>query len=103
MNDKCYKVIISSMAADMLISHSRFIANVNEKAAMQFVEEFYKKTRSLEDFPERNSFILDPMISEGKYRKLIIYKRYLLIYQIKGEIVYVDALLDCRQHYKWLL
>ena len=35
--------------------------------------------------------------------KLIILKRYLLIYQIRDENVYVDALLDCRQEYKWLL
>lgn len=103
MNDKFYKVIISSMAADMLITHSRFIANVSEKAALQFVEEFNKATKSLEEFPERNPLVYDPMIPEGKYRKLAIFKRYLLIYQIKGESVYVDALLDCRQDYKWLI
>lgn len=103
MNDKLYKVIISSMAADMLISHSRFIASVSEKAATEFVEEFYKKTKSLENFPERNPFIFDPMIPEGKYRKIVILKRYVLIYQIKGENVYVDAILDCRQDYKWVL
>lgn len=103
MNDKYYKVIISSSAADMLIYHSRFIANVSEKAAMQFIEEFNKKTKSLEKFPERNPYIIDSLIPEGKYRKIVIFKRYLLIYQIKGENVYVDALVDCRQDYKWLL
>lgn len=103
MNDKLYKVIITSEAADMLISHSRFIANVSEKAAMQFVKEFNNKTKSLEIFPERNPLVFDSMIPEGKYRKHVISKRYLLIYQIKGEYVYVDALLDCRQDYKWLL
>ncbi|MDD4089299.1 MAG: type II toxin-antitoxin system RelE/ParE family toxin [Tissierellia bacterium] len=103
MNDKLYKVRITSEATDMLISHSRFIANVSEKAAMQFVKEFYNKTNSLEIFPERNPLIFDPMIPEGKYRKLVIFKRYLIIYQIKDEYVYVDALLDCRQDYNWLL
>lgn len=103
MRDKLYKVIITSTASDMLISHSRFIANVSEKAAMHFVEEFNKKTSTLEKFPERNPYIIDPLIPEGKYRKLVFLKRYLLIYQIKDENVYVDALLDCRQNYNWLL
>ena len=103
MNDKLYKVRITSEATDMLISHSRFIANVSEKAAMQFIEEFNKKASTLEKFPERNPYIIAPLIPEGKYRKLVFLKRYLLIYQIKGENVYVDALLDCRQNYNWLL
>jgi hypothetical protein len=30
-------------------------------------------------------------------------KRYLLIYQIKGDTVYVDYVVDCRQDYGWLL
>lgn len=103
MNDKSYNVIISHTAADMLITHTRFIANVSEKAAMQFVEEFNNKTKSLEKFPERNPLVIDSMIPVGKYRKLVIMKRYLLIYQIKDENVYVDALLDCRQDFNWLL
>ena len=103
MSDKLYKVIITPKAAEMLIFHSRFIANVSEKAAVQFIKEFNQKAKSLEQFPERNPYVIDPMIQEGKYRKLTILKRYLLVYQIKDENIYVDALLDCRQDYKWLL
>ncbi len=87
----------------MLITHTRFIANVSEKAAKQFIEEFNNKTKSLEQFPERNPLVIAPIIPEAKYRKLVIQRRYLLIYQIKGENVYVDALLDCRQDFRWLL
>lgn len=53
MSDKLYKVIITHKATEMLISHSRFIANVNEKAAMQFIKEFNQKAKSLEQFPEK--------------------------------------------------
>lgn len=45
----------------------------------------------------------DPMIPAGKYHKLLLAKRYLLIYQVKGSSIYVDAVADCRQDYKWLL
>ena len=34
---------------------------------------------------------------------IIVTKRYLLIYQIKDNTVYVDYVPDCRQDYKWLL
>lgn len=103
MKDNLYKIIISHKTADMLVSHSRFIANISEKAAIDFVDEFYEKVKSLERFPERNPLIIDPTIAEGKYRKLVLSKRYLLVYQIKGDFVYIDALLDCRQDYNWLL
>lgn len=87
----------------MINNYRVFIVNVNEKAAMQFIKEFNQKAKSLEQFPERNPYVIDPMIQEGKYHKIVIMKRYLLVYQIKDENVYVDALLDCRQDYKWLL
>ncbi len=99
---KKYKVIISDEAAQMLVSHSRFLAQVSEKAALDLVAEFSAKAKALEEFPERNPRLTDPYIAAGKYRKLLMGKRYLLIYQIKGETVYVDYVVDCRQDYVWL-
>jgi len=89
--DKRYTVIISDEAAQMLVSHSRFLAQVSETAALRLINEFVEKARSLEIFPERNPWLADPLIPAGKYRKLLIAKRYLLIYQIKGQTVHVDA------------
>jgi plasmid stabilization system protein ParE len=100
---KIYKVIISDEAAQMLVSHSRFLAQVSEKAALDLIAEFSAKAKSLEEFPERNPWLSDPYIPAGKYRKLLMGKRYLLIYQIKGDTVYVDYVVDCRQDYGWLL
>ncbi len=100
---KKYTVIISDETTQMLISHSRFLAQVSETAAQKFIDEFNEKAKSLEEFPERNPGLSDPLIPAGKYRKLLMAKRYLLIYQIKGSTVYVDAVLDCRQDYRWLL
>jgi hypothetical protein len=42
------------------------------------------------------------MLPANKYRKLLVDKRYLLIYQIKDGTVYIDYILDCRQDYGWL-
>jgi len=30
-------------------------------------------------------------------------KHYMLIYQVKSDVVYVDCVVDCRQDYRWLL
>lgn len=101
--DKTYGVIISDDAARMLVSHARFAASVNEDAAQRLIEEFEEKTKSLETFPEGNPWLDDPLIAKRTYRKLLFAKRYLLLYQLKGSTVYMDAVVDCRQDYGWLL
>ena len=100
---KNYTVVISDEAARMLVSHARFLAQVSEEAALRFIGEFNQKVKSLEKFQERNPELFDPMIPKGKYRKLLTAKRYILVYQVKGSAVLVDAVVDCRQDYGWLL
>ena len=101
--NKLFTVVVSKEATQMLVSHARFLAQVSEVAALQLIEDFQSKAKSLEQFPERNPGVIDPLITPGKYRKLLLEKRYLLIYQIKGSVVYVDAVVDTRQDYGWLL
>ncbi len=100
---KPYTVVISDEAAQMLVSHARFLAQVSEKASLRLVNEFYEKAESLEQLPERNPWLADPLIPTGRYRKLLFAKRYLLIYQIKKSTVLVEAVVDTRQEYGWLL
>lgn len=101
--DKKFLVIISDKASEMLVSHARFLAQVSENAAQKLIEDFMDSAKSLEKFPEQNPWLSDPALPINKYRKLLIYKKYLLIYQIKGNKVYVDYVVDCRQNYNWLL
>lgn len=100
---KHYDVIISERAADMLIQHVRFIAKVSPEAADKLRTEIIEASRSLQRLPERNLELYDSMLPTNKYRKMIISKRYLLVYQIKAETVYIDYILDCRQDYQWLI
>jgi hypothetical protein len=101
--NKRYDVVISGEATQMLVSHARFLAQVSEPAALRLIEVFREKVKSLEQLPERNPGLTDPLIPSGKYRKLLLEKRYLLVYQIKKGTVYVDAVVDARQDYGWLL
>lgn len=101
--DKEYTVIVSDEAGQMSVSHSRFLAQVSESAAFELITEFEHKAKSLKKFPQRNPWLSDSLVPAGKYRKLLIAKRYLLAYQVKGNTVYIDAVVDCRQDYNWLL
>lgn len=87
----------------MLIAHARFLAQVSETAALRLVSEFKINAQSLESMPERCAWLSDPMLPEHKYKKLLFEKRYLIVFQIKEHIVYIDAVVDCRQDYRWLL
>jgi hypothetical protein len=98
-----FTVIISNQAAEMLVYHARFLANVSENAAKRLIGEFEKTAKSLEIMPTRCPWLNDPLLPEHKYRKLLFDKRYLLIFQIRGKTVYIDAVVDCRQDYAWLL
>ena len=103
IENRKYIVIISERASEMLVSHTRFLAQVSEQAAQNLIEQFKVSAKSLEDLPEQNPRLDVPAMPINKYRKLLPGKQYLLIYQIKGNVVYVDYIVDCRQDYEWLL
>jgi len=100
---KQYEVVISDRASVMLVQHIRFVAQVSPEAAEKLRLQIIKAIRSLEIFPLRCSWFTADMIPQNKYRKLPVGKRYLVIYQIRDNVVYVDYILDCRQDYQWLL
>lgn len=101
--NKEYKIIISERAKDMLVQHMRFLADVSLQAADSFRIKVIESSESLRYLPKRNPFIYDALFPTNKYRKLVINERYLMIYQIKDDIVYIDYILDCRQNYSWLI
>ncbi|MDO4281109.1 MAG: type II toxin-antitoxin system RelE/ParE family toxin [Peptococcaceae bacterium] len=100
---KRYKVVIAERAAQLLDYHAAFLANVSESAARQFVKAFKEAAQSLELFPERGPWLYDDYMPKSKYRTLVFAKRFVLVYQIKDSTVFVDAVVDCRQDYQWLL
>ena len=87
----------------MLVQHVCFLARVSITAAEKLREDVVALAKSLEDYPERGSWLADPLLPAHKYRKMLVDQRYLLIYQIKDDTVYIDYLVDCRQNYVWLI
>lgn len=104
MNDQEeYTVIISDQARRMLVSHIRFMAQVDREAAVSKKEEIMNALYSLRQFPQRFPFFNEAYITPNKYRKMFIKKWYIILYQIKEQTVYVDYILDCRKNYTWLM
>ncbi len=103
MTDKQYNVIISDRAWEMLVQHARLLAQVSIKAADELRTDIIKAARSPQVLPESGSWLRDPALPANKYRKLLVDKRYLLIYQIKDETVFIDYIVDCRQDYRWMI
>lgn len=99
MTVKRYKIVISQRAKSEIENHINFLARVNIEAAKSLKSNIIKDIKSLEFMPQRNSFLINEFISANKYHR----KRYLLLYQIKDDTVYLDLVIDCRQDYSWLI
>ena len=98
-----YKVIVSDRARQMLAGHVRFLAQNSPAAARKAKNDLMNAIRSLSIIPERFPFLTAEFIPLNKYHKMFVGKWYLVLYQIKDRMVYVDYIVDCRQDYGWLV
>ena len=103
MENKKYCVVVSEQASQMLISNAAFLAQINEKAANRLVDEFERTMHSLETMPFRCPRLTGEYFSANIYRFIVFEDRYMLIFKIVDEIVYVDYVVDCRQDYRWII
>ena len=100
--ENIFQVIVSKRAAQQLVEQAAFVAQLEERLARQMVVDFRKAAYSLQSFPYRNPILRSDFFVTKKYRKMLFGKWYLLIYQIKGERVFVEYVIDGRQDYQWL-
>lgn len=98
-----YTVIVSDLARQMLGQHIRFLAQVNRSAALDLKKRFLEEFRTLETLPQRYPFFNAEFIPPNKYHKLYVKNWFLVLFQIKDDVVYIDWIVDCRQDYQWLL
>jgi plasmid stabilization system protein ParE len=87
----------------MLANHVRFMAQKSLTASRQVKNQLMDAIRSLNQMPERFPFLEAEFIPPNKYRKMFVEKWYLILYQIKEQMVYVDYIVDCRQDYGWMV
>ena len=97
-----YRVVVSGAAQNMLKEHVFFLATMNPDAAERLRKTIIEQIRGLETMPERYPY-LDPDDRRSPYRKMVVQKRYIVIYMIVTDTVYVEYVVDGRQDYRWLL
>lgn len=98
-----YRIIVSDRAGHMLTAHAAFLAEVSPKAAEKLVVSFQAAANSLDENPQRYPWLKSKNIPLNTYRFLIFEKRYMLIFQIRDNNVFVEYVLDSRQDYSWLI
>ena len=92
-----YTVIPASHVDRQLVQHIQFITRVSVKAARTFRDEFEKVLDKLEENPLEFPFDTDPNLPSELYHKAIFAKWYKALFIVEGNIVYLDAVVDCRQ------
>ena len=73
-----YRVIVSARAAQMLVSHAAFLAQVSPAAAERLTVEFEKAAKSLEQIPQRCPWLRGEYIPKNAYRFILFEKRYIV-------------------------
>jgi plasmid stabilization system protein ParE len=101
--NKQYKVKITKTAWETLTAHAEFVAKVSAPAANRLVDAFLEATERLTEMPERNPWLERDDVPYQQYRKLLFGKRYLALYEIRDETVFVTTVVDCRQEFTWML
>lgn len=102
-NKPQYKVIVSDRARQMMAGHVRFLVQKSPTVARRTKNELMDSIRFHSTMPERFPFLNAEFIPLNKYHKMFVGKWYFILYQIKGQTVYVDYIVDCRQDYGWLV
>ena len=100
---KQYKVVVTPAAVRGLAKIVKFIAFDSPKNARLIKNEIMSDIRKLNDMPERHPYIDDEYIPKFKYRKFIVYSRYIIIYQVFDDTVRVDYVVDGYSDYINLL
>ena len=101
--DEEYEVKITDTAWTQMLEHARFLANVSVDAANRLVDDFNTVTDTLTQMPERCPWLMHDSIPFQKYRKIFIGKYHMVLFQVRGNMVYVSSVIDCRQDYSWLI
>jgi plasmid stabilization system protein ParE len=103
MGEQAYRVEISDAALMMLDSHVDFLARISKSAATRLIDEILGDIAALDHNPERYPMYDSPFIADGRYHRMVSNKRYLVLYEIGSDAVFVDYTVDCRQDYQWLI
>ena len=95
--DREYTIVVDPAVNDRMYEHFEFLARVSESAAERLLDNLVEDMYSLERMPYRNPVFNRPYLRSGKYRYMVTCERYLIVYQIVENTVFIDDIQDSRQ------
>ena len=98
-----FEVKVSNAACGHLRFALRTIALTDPAAAKECIKQIVLSLKALEQ-GNLNAFYFFNVhgIKENKYHQMLIDKRFLAIFYLDGQSVYVDYILDLHTEYEWL-
>ena len=94
--DREYTVVVDPAVNDRMYDHFEFLAKVSESAAEKLLDKLVDDMYSLKHLPYRNPVFNRPYLTLGKYRYMVSCERYLIVYQIVDDKVFIDDIQDSR-------
>lgn len=98
-----FNIIISSKAQLDLAESVSFVLNVSKEAAIKLANDIYSAIASLSSFPERNPVFEMPKSFPFIIRKLVVNKRYIVLYTIENNDVVIYRIIDSRRSFDYLI
>jgi plasmid stabilization system protein ParE len=99
MKENKFNVIVKDKATEMMLAHVKFLARASAQAARKLTGAFHSALQSLTESPERFPWLFTPELPFYEYRKMRFDTRYLIIFTVIENTVYVEAVVDCREDY----
>lgn len=98
-----FEILITSRAQSDLAECVSFVLKVSKEAGRKLAKDIYSSIESLGTFPERNAVFPMPKSFPNIVRKLVINRRYLVLYVVTAQRVIVYRILDARRKFNNLI
>lgn len=95
---KLYNIIIHDLAHNDMDDIYNYCCKISTKYAIKTIYKINEAINLLRYFPFANSLYLT--IEKYIFRKKIVDKRYLIIFSIFQNFVYIHRIYDCRKNFK---
>jgi len=89
-----YNVEVAENALLLLEKHLKFLANVSVNASRKINRDIFAKIDTLEDNPFQYPVWQTDFELLREYRRIVVNKRFLIVYFVDGNQVFVDYIFD---------
>jgi plasmid stabilization system protein ParE len=95
-----YDVKINPEAVSDIDEIIENLTNYSAKAALDLHDLIYEMIDGLCEMPKRYPMIRDSFLRSLELRTMFVKKRYVVIYEVKGNKVFVNRVLSAKQEYE---